>query len=143
VLRRGMPAAIRGAIQMVGWSLAKRASDHDAAGEQHVLDASIMVAPIILKCGRAARSDLSDQRFTNLGAAAAAVLHEEPSKVAHSSEAGAVDNRPAMTLSFDQSSSRQHREMRRHRVVRNAEPPRHITGRQATRLVLDQQPENF
>ena len=98
-----------------------------------------MVGLVVRVCGRTAGGNLSNQRLANLRPTSAAVLHKEAGKVANGSKARTVDNGPAMTLGFDQAGACKHGEMRRHCVVRNGEPPRHVASRQAMWLMLNQQ----
>src|SRR5690606_25921072 len=84
-----------------------------------------------------------DHRPAQFRCAVAAVLHQIGKQVAEAGHVRHVADDPAVTLRPDQAGLREHREMRRHRVLTRAQPLGDFPGRHALVPGLHKQPENI
>ena len=77
---------------------------------------------------------IGDHRSAKAVIAPAAILEEKERHFAQSLQIRAVDDRAAMTLARDEAGAGQHRQMRRHGVLRNPDEARQFAGGNAFRL---------
>ena len=90
---------------------------------------------------RAAGGQICDQGRAEFGPPATTVLEQIQRDLAKAIEVGAVYDRAAMSFAGDETGPRQDRQMRRHGVLRNIEPPCKLAGSDTVRLPSDQQPK--
>src|ERR1700722_4065443 len=92
---------------------------------------------------RTARRQILDQRLADFGTAATAIPEHEQHDAAKMRKLGPVNDRAAETLSRNQAGTRQHGQMRRHRVLRHGQRAGDIAGGQSLGLMMDKKPKSF
>ncbi|GAA3277698.1 hypothetical protein GCM10020258_59680 [Sphingomonas yabuuchiae] len=80
--------------------------------------------------------------MAQLGAALAAVLHQEQHEGAQRIEVRPVDDRAAIPFGADQAGARENAQVRRHGVLRHVELAGYLASREAVRFMSDQQAEH-
>ena len=108
-----------------------------------------MLKKITLRCrsdmvgllGSTARRKFGDQRLAQVGATAAAILHQEGGNLPDSVDHGPIDDGPTMSLRLDKPGPGQNGEMRRHGVLRHLKAPSNFTRWQTSRFVFHEQPK--
>src|SRR6266513_3246156 len=84
-----------------------------------------------------------DKRCTYLGGSAPAVLQKEERDSLKCAKVGPVNDRAALALRWHQTSTQQHGQMRRHRILRDVQQPGQFASRDAIGFVLRQEAETL